>query len=170
MESKIRVDGIKLSRELIHITVSSGPEKEDLNTRLLRSMAENRINCPILFYSAMDRCSQGAVCVTAEDSHRLSQMLALDPDLQENVQYISPVGAISLFPHKFSLKLLGCLMHVFGKTGLPIYGMAASLSALTLTTDFHLLDGAIDSLMPYISLPLNHAPFRSQLRINPIVA
>ena len=56
-------------------------------------------------------------------------------------------------------------MHVFGKTGLPIYGMAASLSALTLTTDFHLLDGAIDSLMPYIGLPPNHAPFRSQLRI-----
>ena len=170
MGSKIRVDGIKLSRELIHITVSSGPEKEDLNTRLLRSMAENRINCPILFYSAMDRCSQGAVCITAEDSHRLNQMLALDPDLKKNVQYISPVGAISLFPHKFSLKLLGCLMQVFGKTGLPIYGMAASLSSLTLTTDFHLLDGAIESLMPYISLPPNHAPFRTQLRINPIVA
>ena len=165
MGSKIRVDGIKLSQELIHITISSGPGKNDLNTRFLRSMAENRINCPILFYSAMDRCSQGAVCITSEDSHRLNQVLALDPDLKENVQYISPVGAISLFPHKFSLKLLGCLMHVFGKTGLPIYGMAASLSALTLTTDFQLLDRAIESLMPYISLPPNHAPFRSQLRI-----
>ena len=165
MGSKIRVDGIKFSQELIHITISSGSGKNDLNTRLLRSMAENRINCPILFYSAMDRCSQGAVCVTLEDSHRLEQVLALDPDLKENVQYLSPVGAISLFPHKFSLKLLGCLMHVFGKTGLPIYGMAASLSALTLTTDFHSLDNAIESLMPFISLPTNHAPFRPQLRI-----
>jgi len=168
MGSKIRVDGIKFSQELMHITISSGPGKKDLNTRLLRSMAENRINCPILFYSAMDRCSQGAVCITLEDSHRLEQMLAMNPDLKENVQYLSPVGAISLFPHKFSLKLLGCLMHVFGKTGLPIYGMAASLSALTLTTDFHMLDGAIESLMPYISLPPNHAPFRPQLRIKAI--
>jgi hypothetical protein len=170
MGSKIRIDGIKLSRELIHITVSSGPEKEDFNTRLLRSMAENRINCPILFYSAMDRCSRGAVCVAAEDSHRLHHLLALDPELKEKVQYISPVGAISLFPHKFSLNLLGCLMHVSGKTGLPVYGLAASLSALTLTTDFHRLDGVIESLMPYISLPPNHAPFRPQLRVNPIVA
>ena len=53
----------------------------------------------------------------------------------------------------------------FGKADLPIYGMAASLSALTLTTDFQMLDGAIESLKPYISLPPNHAPFRSQLRI-----
>ena len=170
MGSKIRVDGIKLSQELVHFTFSSRPGKKDLNTRLLRSMAENRINCPILFYSAMDPCSKGAFCIIVEESHRLDQMLALDADLKASVHCISPVGAISLFPHKFSLNLLGCLMHVFGKTGLPIYGMAASLSALTLTTDFHVLDGAIDSLMPYISLPLNHAPFRPQLRINPIVA
>ncbi len=165
MGNKIRVDGIKLSQELIHISIFSRPGKEDLNTRFLRSMAENRINCPILFYSAMDRRSQGAVCVTVEDSHRLNQMLDLDSDLKENVKYISPVGAVSLFPHKFSLKFLGCLMHVFGKADLPIYGMAASLSALTLTTDFQMLDRAIESLRPYISLPLNHAPFRSQLRI-----
>jgi len=168
MGKKIRVDGIKLSQELIHISIFSRPGKEDLNTRFLRSMAENRINCPILFYSAMDRRSQGAVCVTVEDSHRLNQMLALDPDLKENVQFISPVGAVSLFPHKYSLKFLGCLMHVFGKADLPIYGMAASLSALTLTTDFQMLDCAIESLRPYISLPPNHAPFRSQLRIKAI--
>jgi hypothetical protein len=168
MGNKIRVDGIKLSQELIHINIFTRPGKEDLNTRFLRSMAENRINCPILFYSAMDRRYQGAVCITSEDSHRLNQMLALDPDLKENVQYISPVGAMSLFPHKFSLKFLGCLMHVFGKAGLPIYGMAASLSVLTLTTDFQMLDSAIESLKPYISLPPNHAPFRSQLRIKAI--
>ena len=168
MGNKIRVDGIKLSQELIHINIITRPGKEDLNTRFLRSMAENRINCPILFYSAMDRRSQGAVCIASEDSPRLNQMLALDPDLKENVQYISPVGAMSLFPHKFSLKLLGCLMHVFGKADLPIYGMATSLSALTLTTDFQMLDGAIESLKPYISLPPNHAPFRSQLRIKAI--
>ena len=165
MGNKIRVDGIKLSQELIHIDILTRPGKEDINTRFLRSMAENRINCPILFYSAMDRRSQGAVCIASEDSHRLNQILALDPDLKENVQCISPVGSISLFPHKFSLKFLGCLMHVFGETGLPIYGMAASFSALTLTTDFQMLDRAIESLKPYISLPLNHAPFRSQLCI-----
>ena len=168
MGNKIRVDGIKLSQELIHISIFSRPGKEDLNTRFLRSMAENRINCPILFYSAMDRRCQGAVCVTVEDSHRLNQMLDLDSDLKENVKYISPVGAVSLFPHKSSLRFLGCLMHVFGKAGLPIYGMATSLSVLTLTTDFQMLDRAIESLKPYISLPPNHAPFKSQLRIKAV--
>jgi len=164
MGKKIKVDGIKLSRELIHINISTGPDKKNIYTRFLKSMAENRINCPILFYSAMD-CRYQAVCISSEDLIPLNQMLALDPELKENVHYISPVGAISLFPHKSSLKLLGCLMHVFGKTGLPIYGMAASLSALSLTTDFRVLDHAIESLEPFIRLPSNHAPFRSQLRI-----
>lgn len=165
MESKIRVDGIRLSQELIHITISSGPGQKDLNSRFLRSMAENRINCPILFYSAMDRRSQGSVCVASEELHRLDQLLSQDSDLKEHVQTISPVGAISLFPHKYNLNLLGCLMHAFGKSGFPIYGLAASVSALTLTTDFHVLDDAIESFMPYISLPPNHAPFRPQIQI-----
>ncbi len=167
MNNRIRVDGIKLSQELTHINILQGPQK-DIQTRLLASMAEHRINCPILFYSAMDVQCQGAVCVAAEDIHQLNQVLAMDPELKENVQYISPVGAISMFPHKFSLQFLGCLMHIFGKTGLPIYGMTASLSALTLTTDFQLLDTAIATLEPYIRLPSNHAPFRSQLRLREI--
>jgi hypothetical protein len=165
MGDKIRVDGIRLSQKLIHITISSGPGPKDLHSRFLRSMAENRINCPILFYSAMDRCSQGSVCVASEDLHRLDQILSRDSDLKKHVRTISPVGAISLFPHKYNLNLLGCLMHVFGKSAFPIYGLAASLSALTLTTDFHVLDDAIESFMPYISLPPNHAPFRPQMRI-----
>ncbi len=167
MGSKIRVDGIKLSQELIHVNILQGPE-QNVQTRLLASMAEHRINCPIIFYSAMDVQCQGAVCVAAEDIHQLNQVLETDPELKENVQYISPVGAISMFPHKFSLQFLGCLMYIFGKTGLPIYGMTASLSALTLTTDYPLLDTAIATLEPYISLPSNHAPFRSQLRLKEI--
>ena len=167
MNNRIRVDGIKLSQELIHINILQGPQK-NVQTRLLASMAEHRINCPILFYSAMDGPCQGSVCVAAEDSRQLNQVLTMDPELKDNVQCISPVGAISLFPHKFSLQFLGCLMHIFGKTDLPIYGMAASLSALTLTTDYPLLDTAIATLGPYISLPPNHAPFRSQLRLKAI--
>lgn len=168
MGELIRVDGIKLSQELIHVNVLPGPDKRNLNTRFLRSMAKNRINCPILLYSAMDQRSQGSFCIAKEDSGQLNQILANDPELKETVECISPVGSVSLFPHKFSLKFFGCLMHVFGKSGLPLYGMAASLSALTLTTDFHLLDRAIELIEPHISLPPNHAPFGPQIRIKSI--
>ena len=108
-------------------------------------MAENRINISLLAYSAMDKRTQGSYCIAGEDSDRLNQLLANDPDLKEAAVCKSPLGSVSLFPHKFSLNFFGCLMHVFGKSGLPMYGMAASLSALTLTTDFHLLDRAIES-------------------------
>jgi hypothetical protein len=168
MGDKIRVNGLKLSRELIHINMLPKAGKRNLNTRFLQSMAENRINLPFLFYSAMDRRIIGSFCIAMEDSRRLSRILTLDPDLKECMECISPVGSISLFPHKFSLGFFGCLLHVFGKAGLTLYGMAASLSALTLTTDFHLLDRAVELLEPHISLPPNHAPFGSQLRIKSI--
>ena len=168
MGNKIRVNGIKLSHELIHINILPKPGKKNLNAHFLRSMAENRINLPFLSYSAMDQRVHGSFCIALEDSGRLSQILALDPALKETVECISPVGSVSLFPHKFSLKFFGCLLHVFGKAGLTLYGMAASLSALTVTTDFHLLDRAIELLEPHISLPPNHAPFGSQIRIRSI--
>jgi len=168
MGKKIRVNGIKLSQELIHINLLTQPEEEHLVNRLMRSMAENRINCPIVQYSAMDRRVQGACCIDMEDSPRLNHVLSQDPDLANALELISPVGALSLFPHQFSLKILGCLMHVIGKADLPMYGMAASLSALTFTTDFALLEKAIKLLRPHLSLPRNHAPFRPQLRIRTV--
>jgi hypothetical protein len=153
MGNKIRVNGIKLSRELIHINMLPTPGKRNLNARFLQSMAENRINLPFLSYSAMDRRVHGSFCVALEDSARLNQILKLDPGLKENMECVSPVGSVSLFPHKFSLKFFGCVLHVFGEAGLTLYGMAASLSALTLTTDFHLLDRAVELLEPHIILP-----------------
>jgi hypothetical protein len=63
---------------------------------------------------------------------------------------------------------LGCLLHVFGEAELTLYGMVASLSALTLTVDFHLLDHAIELIEPHVSLPPNHAPFCSQIRLKSI--
>jgi hypothetical protein len=168
MENKIRVNGIKCSRELIHINILPTPGKKNLIARFLQSMTENRINLTFLTYSALAAPVQGSFCVAMEDSERLNQILMLDPDLKENAECISPVGSLAIFPHKFNLKFFGCLLHVFGKADLPLYGTAASLSALTLTTDFHLLDYAIELIEPYVSLPPNHAPFCSQIRLKSI--
>jgi len=165
MGAKLRVNGIKLSQELIHINVLAQPDKVPMFTHFLTSMAENRINCPIIFYSAMDSSVLGACCVAAEDTGRLDRALALKPELKDQVVRIAPVGAISLFPHRYSLNLLGCLIHIMGQASLPVYGLTASLSSLTVTTDFELLDHAIDLLKHHIRLPAQHAPLRSDLRI-----
>ena len=165
MGNRIRVNGIKLSRELIHIDVLARPAKGEITARLIGSMAENRVNIAFLSYSAMDRRVQGAFCIAAEDAGRLNHILALDPDLQAAVTCISPAGSVSLFPHRFSLELFGRLVHVFGKSGLPLYGTAASLSALTLVTDFHLLERALKLIRPHIRLPPNHSPFGPPGRI-----
>jgi len=165
MGATLQVNGIKLSQELIHINVPEQPDRASMFTHLLAFMAENRINCPIIFYSAMDSRVQGACCVAAEDAGRLDRVLALNPEVKDQVVCIAPAGAISLFPHRYSLNLLGCLLHVLGQASLPIYGLTASLSSLTVSTDFQLLDHAIDLLRHHIRLPAYHAPLRSNLRI-----
>ena len=168
METKIRIDGIKLSRELICVHLSTESETKTLHTRFLRSMAERRINVSFLSYSAMGQGSRGSFCIAREDSDRMNRLLAQDPELKNAVKCQSAAGSVSLFPHRFSLTFLGCLIHVFGKYDLPLYGMTASLSVLTLVTDFCLLERAVELMEPYISLPPNHAPFGSQLRMQSI--
>ncbi len=165
MEATLRINGIKLSQELIHINILARADKVPTFTHFLRSMAENRINCPIIFYSAMDSRAQGACCVAAEDRGRLNRALACEPNLKDRIVCTAPVGTISLFPHRYSLNLLGCLVHVLGQAEVPIYGLTASLSSLTVATDFQLLDRAVDVLKHHICLPETHAPLRPALRI-----
>jgi aspartokinase len=168
MENKIRVNGIKLSSELVQVNLMQRDDKKDLNALFLKSLAENRINVPFLSCTTLGTRTQMSYCVASEDFEQLQRILALDPDLQKNAELISSVGCVSIFPHAFSLKFIGLLMHVFAMVRLPLYGIATSLSAVTLTTNFHQLDMAITSLHPHIKLPSNHAPFAtkaSEIRI-----
>jgi hypothetical protein len=70
-----------------------------------------------------------------------------------------------VFPHHSNLKLLGLALYLFGKARLPVYGMASSISSLTFITDYLQLDNAVATLLEYVDLPPNHAPFRPGIHI-----
>lgn len=103
--------------------------------------------------------------MAAEDFHRTKKVVAGETKLKEKLEFIQGVGALSIFPHHSNLKLLGVSFYLLSKAHLPLYGMASSISSLTFITDYSLLDEAVTTLLEYMVLPPNHAPFRPEIHV-----
>lgn len=160
--------GIKLSPEMVQLNCVDRPGETLRIARLLRLLAENRINLPFLGISSTTRNTVCFCCLETEDDYRAQGLLELEPDLNSCVERIAPVGTLTFFPHQSSLQLLGLVMTVFGRTGLPLYGTGTSVSALTVSTDYRLLDRALGALEAVLELPAHHTPFRPEFRIRQV--
>jgi aspartokinase len=89
----------------------------------------------------------GSCCVAAEDINRIKKIVAGEPKLKDNLEFIPGVGTLSIFPHHSNLKLLGLSFYLLGGQHLPLYGMASSISSLTFITDYLQLDKAVSILL-----------------------
>ncbi len=158
--SKSPIGGLKLSSELVQIRLlpNSGFSAREMFSRL----ADHRINVTMVSLDATDGELTGIGCIFAED--RALAEVALGP-LAGAVDMLSPVGAITIFPHQARLVLVGEILSALGRDGLPVYGMASSHSALTFTTDYRRLDEAVAAVGRIVALPENHAPFRPEFRV-----
>ncbi len=165
MDQKIRISGIKLSHELVQINLLNRFFSQDSRFLFFRLLAQNQINTPFVLIAGMGEKVQGSCCVAAADAERTKRLVAMEPDLKEAVEFISPVGALSVFPHQSKLRLLGLCVYIIGQVGLPLYGMATSISSLTFITDYRQLDSAVSALLKYLDLPVNHAPFRPEIHV-----
>lgn len=165
LNKKIRINGIKLSPELVQINLLNAPPPENPRPLFFRCLSQNQINIPFILLTGMEEKIQVSCCVEADNINRIKKLVAKEPDLKKNIEFIPSLGALSMFPHRSNLKLMGLALYLFGKADLPLYGMASSISSLTLITDYSQLDGAISILLEHIDLPPNHAPFRPQIHV-----
>jgi aspartokinase len=162
---RIRIEGIKLSNELVLLNSRNISSSMNTINRLCQILAANQINMPFLSTICLHDKLYMSCCVTSEDKFQVKLLIDSEADLRENIKLSSAVGLISIFPHQSSLKLFGLSLYAFGKARLPIYGTASSLSALTFITDYASLDQAAASLEEYFELPPNQRPFRPQIRV-----
>jgi hypothetical protein len=165
LNKKIRINGIKLSHELVQVNLLDRSLPQDFRTLFFRLLAQHQINIPFILITGMGEKIQGSCCVAAEDVDHVKKLVAMEPELKENVKFISSVGALSVFPHQSKLRLLGLCLYILGKVRLPLYGMASSISSLTFITDYLQLDSAVSALLKYLDLPPNHAPFRPEIHV-----
>jgi aspartokinase len=162
---KIRINGIKLSAELVQVNLLGHSLQQDFRVLFFRFLAQHQINIPFILVTGMAEKIQGSCCVAAKDANRVKKLVAMEPELKENVEFISGVGALSMFPHHSKLKLLGLSFYLFGETRLPVHAMSSSISSLTFIMDYPKLDNAVSTLLEYVDLPPNHAPFRPEIHV-----
>ena len=165
IDKKIRINGIKFSTELVQVNLLNGSFPQDSRPLFFQLLAQHQINIPFILISGMGEKNIGSCCVAAEDIHRIKKVVAGETKLKEKLEFIQGVGALSIFPHHSNLKLLGVSFYLLSKASLPLYGMASSISSLTFITDYSLLDEAVTTLLEFMVLPPNHAPFRPEIHV-----
>ena len=104
---KTRIEGIKLSDELFQVNFRNNSDSKKTLSQLCQILASNQINMPFLSSTCLGDRTQMSCCVAAEDKARVRNLIDSELVLREHVKFISSVGLLSLFPHKFSLKILG---------------------------------------------------------------
>ena len=165
MMEKIKIEGIKLSNELLQIRYQVNSDSKNTFSSLFRILAEKQINITFISSTYLSRRIHESCCIAIEDEDKVRNLIDSEPALIRNVQFIPSVGMISLFPHQSSPRILGLSLYALGEARIPVYGLASSLSALTFITDYERLDIAASVLTDYLELPPNQAPFRTQLRV-----
>lgn len=167
-DDRFPLGGIKLSLELVQINCLDHPGEFWRIGRLVRLLAEHRINLPYIFFSPTSRRSISSLGLEAEEFDQAEGLLNRDPDWQTGLETIRPVGALTLFPHRSSLALLGKVLAAWGRSGLPLYGIGSSISTLTIITDYRELDRAVEALKPLLELPANATPLRPEFRVKQV--
>ncbi len=159
-EQKLPVGGLKLSSELVQLQLH--PNDEGSTSRILACLAERHVNLVLASMDVLDGLLNGMCCVLAED--RQTAEMVLQPFAGAYTMRPS-VGALTIFPHRPRLKLIGRILTAMHTAGLPVYGVASSFSTLSLTTCYLQLDKAVSAVCSVIDLPENHAPFHPEFRV-----
>ena len=157
---KFSVGGLKLSLELVQFRLL--PNAGLTITGMLRRLADKQINLLGVSLDETEGPLTGTCTLSAED--RFKAIEALEP-FNRSFEITSPVGSLTIFPIQSRINLVGGLLSAMGASGLPVLGFASSLSSLTIITDYHRLDEAVNAVCRVITLPENHAPFRPEFRV-----
>lgn len=158
----IAISGIKLSAEMTQITVMSPRD----GGQLLRLMAEHRINVQFLSAGLLNEGMCGSYCIPATEHKKAVAIIMPHEALNRRLRWIRAVGAVTVFPHRSRLHLIGLILQEVGRAGLPLYSLATSLSTITFTTAFARIEEVVSTLCRHVALPDNHAPFHPEFRID----
>ncbi len=167
-EQKIRIGGIKFSEELIQITVACPSPDNSALCQLLQLIAAKSINISFLCHSVLAGTPACNFCVDRTELAKIQDILTGCVIPEKDVGIIESVGTMTIFPHRNDIKLLGLIISFFGRHGFPLHSFCTSISAITLNTDYLLLDTIAEKLQVLVLLPENHAPFRQGFRVTQI--
>jgi aspartokinase len=168
MTHKTKIEGIKLSNELIAITFRNIADSENLISHVCQLLARNQINMPFLSLIRTGKENQLSCCFSAQEKDRVTDIIHSESRISATAEFIHAVGLLSIFPHQSSMNILGLSLRAIGKARLPIYGLASSLSALTFVMDYSRLNTAVASLREYMDIPSDQISLQPEIRVRQI--
>jgi aspartokinase len=143
MHEKIRMEGVNVSPKMARVSVFHDSPGGDLKTGFLHPMAQDRINLKLLITEERKERSSILCCLAEADGSRTRNLIDSRPDLTKCAEIHEPVGLISIFPLRSSLKTVGLALIALAEARVPVYGFCSSLSALTFVIDHDRLQEAL---------------------------
>ena len=166
MTTKLSINGYKLSEALVQIDLRMNDG--EMLTGVLDELSRQRINLVYMTLLSADMDGWDAALAVTADAWPQAQPVIERFGVPSHTTVRSPVGTLTVFPHRSRPALLECVLGAFGKAGLPVYNIASSLSSLTFATDYDLLEQAGGILQDKTRLPANYTPIRPQWRVRQI--
>ena len=143
---KIRINAYKLSSEHFLLRLLNVSESNDNELDFYKTLAARQINIIFLSRTSINGKTWMSCCISSKFHNQVETLLYSVPALKNQSEFIPSVGLVSLFPHRFSLEILGKALNAFGNAGLSIYGFASSISSITFVTDYLRLKDTIEIL------------------------
>ena len=162
---KMRIEGIKLSEELVAVNFQNLSSSPECLSRFCQTLAGNQVYLVFLSKTGLGDDTQISLCAAINDQVRVREAIAAEPGMASCAEFIFPVGLLSIFHHQFSLKMLGLVLSIFGRISLPLYGSASSLSSLTFITDYAQLNHAVEAIREYLDVPSDQIYLRPETRV-----
>jgi len=143
MGEKIPMEGVNVSPKMVRVTVCHSLPGGDLMAGFLHPLARDRINMKLLITKEGKEESRAFCCMAAADGTRAKGLIDSTPDMAKQAELYEPVGLISIFPLRSSLKAVGLALIALGEARVPVHGFCSSLSALTFVIDHDRLQEAL---------------------------
>jgi len=163
---KLKIGGLKQSLELSQFDLRGPDSSEKIVLGITKLLASQRINIEFLtYYPNRDNYHQLTFCINQDKFSDTSKILKKQGPLPMGweINCRGHVGIISIFPQHSALKMLAVIIVSWGKESIPIHGIATSLSAISFTTDYHVIDKAVEVIQGLFQLPDNHAPLKPEI-------
>ncbi len=163
---RLKIGGLKLSFALCQFELRAPDPPQKILSTISSALSTEKINIEFLTHSSN---KDGTCCLSlcvGEDNFASTAAIIHGRDrlpLHCDVKAREQVGMLTIFPYRSPLAILGVILAEWKGNSMPVYGVATSLSAISVLTDFSAMDKAVEIIQSSFQLPSNHAPLRPEL-------
>jgi hypothetical protein len=148
----LTVEGVTKSRTMVQASFRHPCSPGHSLSALPGMMAKNQKNLHLFVGTEWEGKIEVTSCLADEEGSWLREWFAGAEGLEASA--LQDVGLVSVFPHRFGLKMTGLALMAFAEAGIPLFGFCSSLSALTFITPCPYVEKADATLRACFELPV----------------